>query len=92
MYSLLTGMVPFYDLKLTSQVREKIKAGQVAFLDPRYRRRSFAEKKLTEAIDLCWKRDPDTRIEIGKLVKFLREAVEENNRPMKEVPANKVKS
>jgi len=80
MYSILTGLPPFYDLKGTRDVKKAVQAGEKAFIDPRYRTRSYAEGKIASAIDLCWKYDPDERIDIGSLVKMLREAVEENGR------------
>jgi len=84
MYLLLTGMDPFYNLEHFSEVQEAVKAGKKAFIDPRYRTRSFAERKVAEAIDLCWEYEPDKRLDIGMLVKLLREAVQENARQMKE--------
>ena len=52
--------------------------GETAFIDPRFRDRSFAESKLVDIIPLCWKYDPDDRIDIFELVRLLREAVKEN--------------
>jgi len=80
MYALLTGMYPFYDIGSTQVVKQKVKDGEKGFIDNRYRTRSFAEKKLAEAIDLCWEFDPNKRIDIESLVKLLREAVRVNDR------------
>ena len=55
-----------------------IKNGTTAFIDPRYNERSFAESKLVEIIPQCWIYDPRQRIDIFRLVDFLRIAVEES--------------
>lgn len=47
-------------------------------MDPRYKERSFAEGKLVELMEKCWKYDPDERISIFEAVEFLRKAVEAN--------------
>ena len=52
--------------------------GTIAYIDPRYRARSFAESKLVDIIPQCWTYDPRHRIDIFQLVNILRDAVEEN--------------
>jgi len=76
MYSVLTGMYPFYDLKEDADIRKAVKAGNKGYIDPRYRTRSYVEGRIAEAIDLCWEYDPDKRIDIKALVKLLRDAVQ----------------
>ena len=51
-----------------------------AYVDPRYRHRSFAEAKMVEIMEQTWEFDPTQRIDIFAVVKFLRDAVEENRR------------
>ena len=81
MYALLTGLFPFYDLLETSDVQEKISNGETPPIDPRYfNKRSFAERKLAEIIELCWVYDADRRIDMFHVVDFLRNAVQENER------------
>ena len=50
-----------------------------AYIDDRYRTRSFAEGKLVEIMERCWVYDPVKRADIFEVVRFLRDAVEENN-------------
>lgn len=52
--------------------------GELAYVDPRFKERSFAEKKLVELMEKCWIYEPDDRISIFDAVTFLREAVAEN--------------
>ena len=72
-------MFPFYEEKHDRDVQEKIKANVTAFIDPRYKDRSFAEAKLVDLIRLCWVSDPDQRIDIFQLAKLLRTAVKMNS-------------
>ncbi len=51
-------------------------------MDPRYKERSFAEEKLIELMEKCWKYDPDDRISIFEAVDFLRRAVKENEKEL----------
>jgi hypothetical protein len=60
-------------------VQEKVKNAQLPFIDRRYKfNRSYAEKSLVKAIEMCLKHDPDERASIFKVVKFLRNAVAKN--------------
>jgi len=52
--------------------------GKLPYLDPRYKERSYAEKKLVELMEKCWLYDPDERISIFDAVEFLRQAVKDN--------------
>lgn len=73
--SLLCNAVsPFYDTAY-SEVAKKVAANQTAFIDPRYKDRSFADAKLAEIIPMCWSYDPNDRIDIFRLVELLRTAV-----------------
>lgn len=80
MYSVLTGVYPFYDTLETKEVQKKVKAGEVPYIDERWRTRSYAEGKLVELIERCYAFKPDERIDIFDTVRFLRDAVEENTR------------
>jgi len=51
-----------------------------AFIDPRYRKRTYAEGALVEIIEECWIYEPEDRADIFEVVDFLRDAVEENSR------------
>lgn len=80
MYATLTGVYPYYDVLEMKAVKEKIKKGEKPFIDPRWRERSFAENKLVELIEKCYQYNPDDRVDIFEMVKFLRSAVEENTK------------
>ena len=77
-YMLLTGLEPFYTIDDDEVVHKKMKRGATAYIDDRYRKRSFAESKLVELIELCFIYDPGERITIFGAVDFLREALTEN--------------
>mmetsp|Transcript_31945 Transcript_31945/g.70203 ORF Transcript_31945/g.70203 Transcript_31945/m.70203 type:complete len:592 (+) Transcript_31945:254-2029(+) len=79
-YMLLTGLEPFYTVDDDKVVHEKMKRGATAYIDDRYRTRSFAESKLVDLIELCFKYDPEERITIFEAVNFLRKALEENEK------------
>jgi hypothetical protein len=74
MYGLLTGLWVYYENEDDGVVQKAIISGNHAYIDDRYRTRSFAEQKLVEAIEMCWEYNPDKRIDVFKLIRFLREA------------------
>ena len=59
-------------------VQKKLIDGETAYIDPRYKERSFAEKKLIELVEKTWIYDPDERINILDAVAFLKQAIKEN--------------
>jgi len=75
MYSILTGLYVFYDEEDDEKVKERVKAGEKAYIDPRYKERSLAETKLAEIIDRCHSYNPEDRPSIFSVVKFLRDAL-----------------
>lgn len=80
MYSILTGLWVFFDEPHTSKIQERIKNGETAYIDTRFKDRSFEEAKLVEAIEWCHQYHPEDRPSAFLLVSFLREAVEESKR------------
>jgi len=82
-YALLTGLRIFYGVTDDEVVQEKVIGGETAYIDPRYRQHSYPESILVHAIEQCWKYDPDERVDIFRLVEFLRSAVKENKQQMK---------
>ena len=50
--------------------------GKLAFVDPRYRGRSFIEGKLVEIMEKCWAYNPTKRPSIFEVVEFLRRVAE----------------
>jgi hypothetical protein len=73
------AVYPFYQEQDDKSVQAKLKADQTAFIDPRYRNRSFGESKLVEIIERCWVFDPDKRIDVFELAQVLREVIKEND-------------
>ena len=67
-----------YDTDDDGVVQEKLIDGELPYIDPRWKERSFAEGKLVELMERCWIYDPDERIGIFEAVEFLESAIEEN--------------
>lgn len=76
-YALLTGLWNFYDIDDDATVHEKLIDGELAYIDPRYKRRSYEESKLVELMQKCWAYEPDERISIFDAVQFLRQAIKD---------------
>jgi hypothetical protein len=73
-YSLLTGLWVFYDTDDDSVVQKKVINGTRAYVDPRWRERSYIENKLVDVMEQCWVNDKHKkRIDIFQVVKLLRE-------------------
>lgn len=68
---------PFYEMK-EREVKNLVKKGEVPYIDPRYKERSFAEAKLIDIMQRCWTYERRKRIDIFKLVSLLQDAVKEN--------------
>lgn len=79
MYAMLTGLLPFYDIDSSKTVKKQIKEGKAPQIDPRYRKRSFGEQKLVEAIEKCWVADKKLRSDIYGVLEILREAAKDPN-------------
>ena len=77
MYSILTGLWVFYDEWDTAKVMERVKKGDKAYIDPRFKGKSLAEAKLAEIIARCHEYNPSDRPSIFEIVAFLREALNE---------------
>jgi hypothetical protein len=60
--------------------QQKLIDGKTAYIDPRYKKRSYAEQQLVKALEQCWEYKPDDRPSIFELVDQLRKAVSENIR------------
>jgi hypothetical protein len=76
-FGLLTGLEPFWEEEDWDWVKERIKMGEKAPLDQRYREQSLPESKLVEVIDWCHEFDPQKRPSVFDVVQFLRDAMEE---------------
>lgn len=60
--------------------QKKLIDRKTAYIDPRYKKRSYAEQQLVKALVQCWEYEPDDRPSIFELVDQLRKAVSENIR------------
>ena len=67
-----------YDTDDDDVVQTKIIDGETPYIDPRYRERSFGERKLVELMEKCWVYEPEKRISMFDAVDFLKKAIEEN--------------
>jgi hypothetical protein len=67
----------FYDNDNDELVQKLIIDGKRAYIDPRWKTRSFIEGKLVEVMELCWEADPRKRIDIFKVVSLLRKISED---------------
>jgi len=72
-YSLLTGLMPYYHLKSQEDAVEAAVAGELPYVDPRYRTRSYIEGRLVEIMERCYQRDPSARATIFDVIEYLRE-------------------
>jgi hypothetical protein len=82
-YSMMTGMFPFYHECTSKAVQKRVKKKETPFIDPRWRKHSFAEAALVKVMQQGWAYHADDRIDISSMVLQLREAVEENRRRRK---------
>jgi serine/threonine protein kinase len=77
-YGILTGLWVFYDVDDDETVQKNVIEGKRAYIDPRWRKRSFIESKLVDLMEKCWKAETDERIDIFGAVKELREIKKEH--------------
>lgn len=61
-------------------LQKKVTGGEIAFIDDRYRTKSFITKNLVEVMEKCWRFNPDDRIDIFEAVRLLRETKTEYER------------
>jgi len=70
-YCLLTGLWPFYDWTDYSYIQQKLLRQERAFVDPRWRTRSYIEGQLVTIMEKTWEHDPNKRISIFDVLTFL---------------------
>ena len=71
----LTGLWPFYTIRDDEKIQTKLKKGQRAYIDPRYRTRSYGERALIEIMERTWVHDPSQRATVFEVAAFLRTAL-----------------
>ena len=75
----MTGLRVFYDTDDDSVVQKKVINGTRAYVDPRWKERSYIESKLVDVMEQCWVNDKHKkRIDIFQVVKLLRDIKKEN--------------
>ena len=82
----MTGLWVFYDTDDDSVVQKKVINGTRAYIDPRWRKRSYIETKLVGVMEQCWagvvNDNNKKRIDIFQVVKLLRDIETENELKM----------
>jgi serine/threonine protein kinase len=75
-YTMLTGLWPFYDQEYRnirhSKVQTQLVKGLRPFVDQRYVIRSFIERNLIKLMRTCWAHNPKDRPSMSEVVSFLR--------------------
>jgi len=86
-YTILTGLMPYYHKKTGDAAFEAIELREPPFVDPRYRARSIIEGRLVEMMEMCWVHDPEGRASIFEVVAHLRETARLANIPQEYLDA-----
>jgi len=73
LFSLLTGLRPYYERESEFDAREAVVAGDYPYMDPRYGTRSFIEGRLVIIMERCYQHKARDRATIFDVVKYLRE-------------------
>ena len=72
-FTVLTGLKPYYDAESMDEKWARIDAGELPSLDPRYETRSWIEGRLVEIMRRCHVVQPADRATIFQVVTHLRE-------------------
>jgi serine/threonine protein kinase len=72
-FSLLTGLYPYYDETDEDAIGEMAIAGVPPYIDPRYKERSFIETRLVAIMESCHEFEPSDRVDIFEVVQYLKE-------------------
>lgn len=75
-----SGLWGFYDIDDDESTQEALIDGKLPYIDPRWKQRSYVERRLVELMEKCWAYNPDDRVDIFYAVEFLRETISENDR------------
>lgn len=79
-YTLLTGLWVYYENEDDGVVQKLVINGTQAFVDKRFRTRSFIEGELVKLMERCWTYIPEKRPSIFEAVDFLKKTVKEYER------------
>lgn len=72
LYTLLTGLWPFYEDKPYTVVQTKVLARETPFIDDRYRHGHFIEQRLVILMEWCWKHIPEARPSVFEVLEALK--------------------
>jgi Protein kinase domain len=75
MYTILTGMLPYYSAGSYWKAIEQNKKGKTPYLDPRYRRKGVVESRLMDIMKRTWNKDRFARPSIFEVVQHLRDTI-----------------
>ena len=77
---MLTGLWGFYDIEDDQATQDELIDGKLPYVDPRWKERSYIERRLVELMEKCWVYDPDERADIFYAVNHLKETLREHNK------------
>jgi hypothetical protein len=72
-YTLMTGLWPFYEEDRYSPVIKLVKQRVRPYVDPRWRSRSYIENQFVEIMEKMWRHSPEERPDIFTVVEFLKD-------------------
>ena len=72
-FSLLTGLKPWYYLNEESDIQETMRDHGAPYIDSRFRKRSFIERRLVDVMVKCHNLSPENRPDIFEVVELLKE-------------------
>jgi hypothetical protein len=72
-YTLMTGLWPFYEEDRYSPVIKLVKQRVRPYVDPRWRSRSYIEGQFVEIMEKMWRHSPEERPDIFTVVEFLKD-------------------
>lgn len=76
MYTILTGMLPYYSAGKYWKAIELNKKGETPYLDPRYRQMGVVEGRLVDIMERTWNKDRFARPSIFEVVQHLRDTIQ----------------
>ncbi|GKY90844.1 hypothetical protein MPSEU_000057200 [Mayamaea pseudoterrestris] len=84
LYTLLTGLWPFYEHESYSVVQRKLHAKERPFIDDRYRHGHVIEQRFVHLMERCWEHTPENRPSVFQVLDALRRLKETYTRTKSE--------
>lgn len=72
-YTIMTGLRVYYDEMSRKKALKVAFEGELPYIDPRYRTRSYVEGRLVEIMEQCWPYNSTERVDIFTVLSHLRE-------------------